>query len=1227
MEINFNVGSLKIVYNPLMEYFKKIQNNVSQNLTLIRDEKKVATNHEAVDLLIKAQGTLKMIGLLGLVKVLALNTEALREIKDVKHDTSKSVAILEVVNLTIRNVIVYLENLLNGEQDQPTKFYEQYSQLAELLNKKVSIKDLFVVKLDLKEDVKPELKEELRVGVFTNPINKASILESLNKHHSVLQSQITTMLKLLDSGFDSLESKQQYQNTCKVVYDAVQSIQNLKLSKNIYIVTGLQKLLICISSPIFNDEIIKLIKTEEKDALKIVVAKIERVTSSLIKDINDLDEGDKTSTLKADSEIVSDLLFFIIKALNNNNKLQEMPVLKDLNTYFNFDFYAKLLKSTEISYSLIQRNPELVEKIEQSLLGLKEELTLLTDKDSLPDDFLTQHINKYSVHLSKIHELLNSVAVKDLNNLYNALNTVINKIKSKEIGFNENVQKEVSLSTLLVESSVKTLTESIVSEQSAQKMSSQLLLESKRLLLVAQNKNEELNNAEMPKIDKRTKEKDANEALLSLFDQLGKELEKAEKVLDTYLRTDGENSDELKDVYKPLTSAKGIFTVVKKPNLSKLVSEIQNIWKTIEVSGINSVDKSILQKSIVILSGLTLLVNAEKEGNAIESEAIEARLLKNLNIKPEVKTEVKVEIQPEIKTEIEVEVKPEVKTEIKVEVKPEVKVKHETLSTPVNGKLFEDQSNDPDMLEVYLMEAEEVLTNTNNSIAILNNDLSNNNEIANMRRYFHTLKGSGRMIGLIYLGEAAWIVEQTLNKVISGNIMFDDDMLSAITNTKNKFENWVKELQETQKVLVDVLSVKKEFEKFNDHITTIQLGESLTEEVKAPEVKVIEETIPEVKVEETIAFEVEEVTPIEDRIEINELPSVDSLVFETEQEIPAVMEEEKVEEIVYVEESQPEVTAVEQVEESLVFETEQEIPAVMEEEKVEEIVYVEESQPEVTAAVEQVEELPKVHFINGKEIGEELFNMFLDESNKHIKGMKEFLNDEFVEQITNEFIIHAHTLSSISRAVNLNDFAKLVHKIELLSTLAHEKEIILDKMQLRVLKNVVNKLDFYKTTVNGVIIDESLFNEDIALLNELQSDILAEKVVQQITVTQPLEEQLDMKFKETVEESFSEIKESINKLQDEIRTIKQTGGSTVNSEELLNTLMNKVKAKMDEQYDTLNTLIKKNVHDNHEIVNELFSKVDNIENSVSNLDKQQKASDKANRELLESIRKDILGPR
>lgn len=1198
MEINFNVGSLKIVYNPLMEYFKKIQGNVSHNLVLIRDEKKVATNHEAIDLLVKAQGTLKMIGLLGIVKVLSLNTEALREVKEVKHDTAKSVAILEVVNNTIRNLVVYLENLLNGEQDQPTKFYEQYSQLANLLGKKVSVKDLFMIKLDLRDEVKPELKEELRVGIFTNPINKAALLETMNKQQVVVQSNIAQMLKLLDSNFESIESKQQYQALCKHVYDAVHTIQNLKLSKNVYILSGLQKLLICISSPIFNDDIVKVLKTEEKETVKVLVAKIERVISNWIKEINDLDETDKTSSLKADNEVVSDLLFFIIKSLKSNYKLQDMPVLKDLNTYFNFDFYVDLLKSTEISYTLVQRNPELVANIEQNFLSLKEELTLLTDKESLPDDFLVQHIGKYILNLQKIHEGFNSVGVKDLNSLVNALNTVTTKIKSKEIPFNEVIQKEISLSTLLIEYGIKTFTQTIVSEQNANKISSQILLESKRLLLAAQGKTEELSSTDMPIVDNKSKEKDANEAMLSLYEQLGKELEKAEKVLDTYLRTEGENADELKDVYKPLASAKGIFTVVRKPNLSKLVAEIQNVWKTIETSGMSGVDKNILQKSIVILSGLTLLVNAEKEGNTVESETIEARLLKSLNIKPTVESKpevVEATIVEPVNNNVEELVIEEVSQPIIIDkiLTPKEDVKHETLITPNNNQLFTDKANDEDMLEVYLMEAEEVLSNTQNSLKVLSDDLNNNNEIANIRRYFHTLKGSGRMVGMIYLGEAAWIVEQTLNKVISGNIVFEQNILTAIEQTTNLFGEWVEVLKNTKETAVDVLLVKKLFEEFNDHISTIHLEVAPVEKHEEVEQQLEEEVnVSQVSVVEEIVFETEEIKPVEERIEI---------VEESYEEIVPVTQETQ-------EVPEPQLTV-------------EEIPFTVEETVSQEVVVEEVQEP----VVEEV--IVNKHIINGKEIGEELFNMFIEESNTHIRGMKNFLNGENAANLNNDFVIHAHTLSSISKAVNLNDFAKLVHKIESLSTFASDKEVSLDKIQLRVLKNIVSKLDFYKTTVNGVEIEESLFNEDIALLNELQDDILTEKVEVVQVITQPEEqgEQIDMRFKETVEESFSEIKDSISRLQDEIKNLKETGGSTVNSEELLNTLMGKVKVQMDQQYENLNALIKKNVHDNHEIVNELFSKVDNIETSVDKLSKQQKASDKENRELLQSIHKDILG--
>ncbi len=62
METNFNVGSLKIVSIPLLDYFQKINKNIKENIELI-NEKKVAVNFESLEIIKKVNGTLKMIGL------------------------------------------------------------------------------------------------------------------------------------------------------------------------------------------------------------------------------------------------------------------------------------------------------------------------------------------------------------------------------------------------------------------------------------------------------------------------------------------------------------------------------------------------------------------------------------------------------------------------------------------------------------------------------------------------------------------------------------------------------------------------------------------------------------------------------------------------------------------------------------------------------------------------------------------------------------------------------------------------------------------------------------------------------------------------------------------------------------------------------------------------------------------------------------------------------------
>ncbi len=78
---------------------------------------------------------------------------------------------------------------------------------------------------------------------------------------------------------------------------------------------------------------------------------------------------------------------------------------------------------------------------------------------------------------------------------------------------------------------------------------------------------------------------------------------------------------------------------------------------------------------------------------------------------------------------------------------------------------------DPELLEIYLEEAEAVLAMMQAPAAALVVGGAAGGEgmsdaLVEVRRGFHTLKGSGRMVGLNRLGEAAWSVERCLNRLI-----------------------------------------------------------------------------------------------------------------------------------------------------------------------------------------------------------------------------------------------------------------------------------------------------------------------------------------------------------------------------------------------------------------------------------------------------------------------------
>jgi len=77
---------------------------------------------------------------------------------------------------------------------------------------------------------------------------------------------------------------------------------------------------------------------------------------------------------------------------------------------------------------------------------------------------------------------------------------------------------------------------------------------------------------------------------------------------------------------------------------------------------------------------------------------------------------------------------------------------------------------DEEIVEIFIEEAEEVLESLNSLLPAWRDQPQSKDQLADIRRAFHTLKGSGRMVGAEDIGELAWAIEDMLNRVLDGRI-------------------------------------------------------------------------------------------------------------------------------------------------------------------------------------------------------------------------------------------------------------------------------------------------------------------------------------------------------------------------------------------------------------------------------------------------------------------------
>ncbi|HEU4665954.1 MAG TPA: Hpt domain-containing protein [Dokdonella sp.] len=116
-----------------------------------------------------------------------------------------------------------------------------------------------------------------------------------------------------------------------------------------------------------------------------------------------------------------------------------------------------------------------------------------------------------------------------------------------------------------------------------------------------------------------------------------------------------------------------------------------------------------------------------------------------------------------------------------IEVEEEIEEEIATDAQPLAG--FEGaaaEEIDDDIREVFLEEVDEEIANLKKQLPVWKRDTSNMEELKPIRRSFHTLKGSGRLVGALTLGEFSWKVENMLNRVLDRTILPGDAVVSLV---------------------------------------------------------------------------------------------------------------------------------------------------------------------------------------------------------------------------------------------------------------------------------------------------------------------------------------------------------------------------------------------------------------------------------------------------------------
>jgi chemosensory pili system protein ChpA (sensor histidine kinase/response regulator) len=374
---------------------------------------------------------------------------------------------------------------------------------------------------------------------------------------------------------------------------------------------------------------------------------------------------------------------------------------------------------------------------------------------------------------------------------------------------------------------------------------------------------------------------------------------------------------------------------------------------------------------------------------------------------------------------------------------------------------------DKELLEIFLEEAGEVVETIASNLAVSREAREDREALTTIRRGFHTLKGSGRMVGLTDLGEMAWQCEQVMNKWLKEEKPATTPLLDFIDLARAAFGEWVTQLKESGSARIDGSEISRRAEILkSDQPEAIEAPAAREEIAAPPPVAAFEEAvaITEEPVASSEAPAVEEAST-EEAPALEEqpaaAPSAPAFEFESLDLTPAAAPVAPEREA----EAPPPMEAA--AEASLDFDSLFSQPAAAPEAPAQEPPA--EIPLDLTFDAAPESESADV-MVGGVSIPVALFQIYIGEAEEHTATMEHemsALESDPVMPVSPAFMRAAHTLASSSRTTGFEAVAAVSSTLEKWLSEAIEFPPEMDEHRLSVTRGAVDALNAMVQSIRG----------------------------------------------------------------------------------------------------------------------------------------------------------------